>query len=85
MWCLARLLPLMVGNDVPVGDEHWNLFIDLMVITDLVFAPVTNEGIAAYLAMLVADYLEGFKELYPNKNIIPKQHFMVHYPRGIVK
>lgn len=85
MWCLARLLPLMIGDKVPEEDEHWGLFLSLMSITDAVFAPVTGEGIAAYLAALVSDYLELFKELYPDKRIIPKQHFMVHYPSRIVE
>ena len=75
----------MIGDNVAEEDEHWNLFLNLMAITDVVFAPVTSAGLAAYLAALVCDYLELFKELYQDKRIIPKQHFMVHYPARIVE
>jgi len=26
MWCLRKLLPIMIGEHVPVGDQKWNLY-----------------------------------------------------------
>lgn len=84
-WCLARHLPLLVGSMVPEGHRHWMLFLDMMQIVDILFAPVTSKGLAAYLKVTIFDFLEEFKALFPESTIIPKMHFMVHYPRCIVR
>lgn len=81
MWCLARLLPLMIGELVPDGDANWENFLLLVKIVDYVFSPVTTRSIAAYLVTLIEDYLESFKELYLECSIIPKQHYMIHIPQ----
>lgn len=70
---------------VPEGHHHWMLFLDLMHIVDILFAPVTSKGLAMYLKVLIRDFLEEFKALFPESSIIPKMHFMVHYPRCIVR
>ncbi|XP_068691920.1 uncharacterized protein [Montipora foliosa] len=84
-WCLARHLPFLVGSMVPEGHHHWMLFLDLMHIVDILFSPVTSKGLAMYLKVLIRDFLEEFKALFPESSIIPKMHFMVHYPRCIVR
>ena len=85
MWCLARLLPLMIGNSVDEEDSHWINFLRLLTIMDYVFAPVSSHSVAAYLATLIDDYLTFFTDLYPDCSIIPKQHYMVHIPQWIIK
>ena len=83
MWCLCRLLPVIIHDLVPHEDPDWCLFLDLMHIVDIVFSPITSKGATYYLRILIQDYLLEFKELYPDVNIIPKMHFMVHYPGQI--
>ena len=85
MWCLARLLPLMVGDFVNEDDDKWQLFLDLITIVDYVFAPTTNTDIIAYVRLLIGDHLTRFRELYPSCSIIPKQHYMVHIPQWMEK
>ncbi|KAM7426608.1 hypothetical protein ABFA07_022132 [Porites harrisoni] len=84
MWCLSRMLPILIGDLVPVGDEHWENFLRLLQIEEIIFAPKTSIQLAAYLAVLTEEYLTGFSELY-DRRMIPKQHYMVHYPRQIVR
>lgn len=84
MWCFARMLPLLIGDLVPVGDEHWENFLRLLKIEEIVFAPRTSIQLAAYLAVLREEYLAEFSELH-NRRMIPKQHYMVHYPRQIMR
>ena len=84
MWCLSRFLPLLIGDLVPVENSRWKNFILLLQIKEIVFAPKTYVQLAAHLDVLVGDYLEGFTELN-ERPIIPKQHYMVHYPRQIVR
>ena len=54
-----------------------------MKIFDLLVSPITSLGTTLYLRLLIPEYLQEFKKLYPDINLIPKQHFMVHYPRQI--
>ena len=84
MWCLSRYLPLLVGDLVPEENEMWQNFILLLQIEEIVFAPKTTVQLAAYLDVLVGEYLEDFRRLY-ERPLLPKQHFMVHYPRQIVR
>ena len=83
MWCLGRFLPLLIGHLVPEGDCYWENFLQLLTIIDYVFAPVTNADKADYIAMLVEDFLTDFKELYPERRLIPKMHYLIHLPSWI--
>ena len=78
MWCLGRFLPLLIGHLVPENDSFWDNFLMLLTIMDYVFAPVTTPDKADYVAMLVEDFLTEFKELYPERRLIPKMHYMIH-------
>lgn len=84
MWCLARILPLLLGDLIEVDDENWDNLLRLLQIEEIVFAPTSTTAIAAYLEVLVKDYLELFIKIY-NRRIIPKQHYMVHYPNRIIR
>jgi hypothetical protein len=84
MWCLSRFLPLLIGDLVREENSRWQNLILLLQIEEIVFAPKTTVQLAAYLDVLVGDYLEDFSKLY-ERPIIPKQHYMVHYPRQIVR
>ena len=65
MWCLARLLPLMIGEHVPEDDHRWGLFKIFLMIVDYVFAPNTEENIIEYIRKLIEDHHFKFREL-PN-------------------
>lgn len=80
MWCLGRFLPLLIGHFVPEGDSFWENFLLLLTIMDYVFSPVTTADKADYVAMLVEDFLTDFKDLYPERRLIPKMHYMIHLP-----
>lgn len=85
MWCLAFHLPLLVGDYIPEDDEHWKLLCTLLEITRIVFAPTISKNQVAYLQILIQTHHERFKELFPQCNIIPKMHYMVHMPRTILR
>ena len=79
MWCLARLLPLMIGERIDDDDLYWNNFV-LLTIVDYVLAPVVSKDCIAYLRVLIDDHHQSFKALYPNYRLTPKMHYLVHYP-----
>ena len=67
MWLLGRLLPLIIGDFVPDDDEHWLLFLQMMDIVDLLFAPKLTEDHVAYVSALINDHHYGFCRLYPDQ------------------
>lgn len=85
MWCLARLLPLMIGDFVPEDDTHWQQFTLFRTIMNYVFAPTKTPDSIAYIRGLVADYLHSFFQLYPECPMTPKQHYLVHVPMWMEK
>jgi len=76
MWCLGRLLPLMIGEKVPEDDSRWQLFLTFLTIMDYVFAPVTDEDNISYIRYLIGSHHCRFRELYPHCSLIPKQHYL---------
>ena len=85
MWCLGLHLPLIVGNLVPEDDEHWQHYCTLLQIVRIIFSPVINREQIPYLQVLIQEFLEKFKDLYPQCSIIPKMHYMVHMPRTMLQ
>lgn len=85
MWNLAVYLPLMIGDLVPESDKEWECFLLLLEILQICVSSVLSADLVEYLRVLVVMYLSLFRECYPYKNIIPKQHFMIHFPSQILK
>lgn len=83
MWCLCRLLPLMIGCKVTEMDEQSNNFLQMLEIIDIVFAPITSQDLIVYLHLIIREHHESFIELYPHCRITPKMHYMIHYPEWI--
>ena len=83
MWCLGRILPLLIGNFIPDDDPFWNNYLSLLTIIDFLFAPALTTSKADFLVMEIEDFLVDFRELYPNRPLIPKMHYMIHMPSWI--
>ena len=69
MWCLGRFLPLLIGDKIPEDNKHWENYTTHLEIMDEVFAPVTTPERMDYVGMLIEDFLEEFKDLYPSLRI----------------
>ena len=64
MWTLSRFLPLAIGHLVPEDDEHWENFLCLLDIMDIVFACPVGAAASGELEALISDHHSTFKELY---------------------
>ena len=84
-WCLLRNVPLIFGDLVASTNQHWALLILLLQIVNLVFSPTLSQGLCVYLKHLIVEHHKLFKEVYPQKRLLPKHHFLIHYPRCIQK
>ena len=85
MWLLGRLLPIMIGDLVPEGDDKWVNFLLLMKIVDWLFCPKITPDDVGYLATLITEHHYKFVDLYPDASKIPKIHFILHMPRLILQ
>lgn len=79
-WCLLRCLPLMIGSCISRDDPHWKLLLLLLDCVNIIFAPVITAGLIDYLTVLIQEHHTVFKKLCPDTNLLPKHHFLVHYP-----
>ena len=78
MWCLRRYLPLLIGSFIHEGHQHWENFLTLLSIMDYVFAPVITFAKTDFISGLTEDFLHDFTQLYPERRLTPKMHYMVH-------
>ena len=63
IWCLARLLPLMVGDKIDEADRNWKNLLLLLTIVDYTFAPVISASMIAYLKEMIHDHHTTFLEI----------------------
>lgn len=85
MWCLLRLLPLIIGDKIEEGDEYWDHYLTLLDIVDYALAPVTSKNTAGHMRYIIGLYLQGFVEKYPHQRLPPKFHYLIHLPRWIIQ
>ena len=85
MWTFARFLPLAIGHLLPKDDKHWENFLCLLEIMDILFAPDIAVDACGYLESLISDHHSTFLELYPAASITMKMHSIVHMPRLILE
>lgn len=71
MWCLGRFVPILIGQLIQPDDPHWENYLTLLSIMDHLFGQVTTADKADYMSMLVEDFLYEFRELYPERRLIP--------------
>jgi hypothetical protein len=85
MWCLGRFLPLIIGANIPPEDEKWNLYITLLEIVDIILSPGITVDKASFLRDVIEDHHYRFVQLYPDASVIPKMHYIIHYPRTMLR
>ena len=78
-----RLLPCLFSNSVDQSSAYYTFLIQIIEICQIVFSPVISKGTVTTLEGQIEKHLKLFKQLFPNKNITPKQHYGVHIPSHI--
>lgn len=79
-----QLLPFMIGDMVPEGDEIWMNYLQIVQITALVISPLASQKSIATLKQLIFSHNYNFKKLFPHVNFTPKLHYLTHFPRQII-
>lgn len=78
------MLPFLIGHVVPEGEPAWQVLMDLKDIVELVVSPVHTDESISYLEMKISEHRKRYQELFPNVKLLPKHHFLEHYP-GMIK
>lgn len=81
MWTLSTFLPLMIGDKIRSDDPFWECYLCLLQITKYCTARIVSPGLSDYLAVLIERHHRGFRRCYPEQNMTPKLHYMLHFPR----
>lgn len=82
-WSLLRFLPFLIGSLVPEDDLAWLVLMDLKDIVELVVAPVHTDESISYLESKIVEHRQRYEELFPGVRLLPKHHYLEHYPQMI--
>ena len=84
MMCLMRVIPFILSDVVPEGDEYMELILLANRINEFIFAPKLRKSILPYLRDLINEQNNLFFKLFPDKNPINKMHnISEHYVDSI--
>lgn len=73
---MDNLLPLLIGDMAQdPQDDVWQLTLQLKDIVDLICAQQISKPQVAYLDVLIQEYLETRKALFPDIKLRPKHHY----------
>lgn len=73
----------MVGTLVPDDEPAWQLILNLKDIVILVVTPIHCAETIVYLEFKISEHQQLFREVFPHKKLLPKHHFLEHYPENI--
>ena len=79
MWCFIRMLPLLIGDRIPLGNAHYELLLLLLRCLDIIYAPLIAFAHTVYLDHLIQAHHSHFKAMFPTQRFINKHHHMIHY------
>ena len=80
MWNFMRFFPLLYSDHVPETEKVWELILLLVSILDVVMMPVQCEETISRMYTHITDFVELFCDLFGADAMIPKIHFLMHYP-----
>ena len=78
---LLKILPFLI--DTVKGTEYYTIILELIEIVQILFAPVIGVQTIKKLKALIEQHLKHVKNLFPENNITPKQHYLIHAPSQI--
>ncbi|KAL1479153.1 hypothetical protein MTO96_052092 [Rhipicephalus appendiculatus] len=73
------------AEGVPEGNSHWEVYLAYRHIADIILAEKIPKSSVPYLHVKVEEFLELYTVQYPNAAVTPKLHFLLHYPKYILK
>ena len=78
---LPQIVPANSLSDCPA----WDVYLCLRECMDYILSPFILRSSLHYLSGLIENYLAQFCEVFGKECLLPKHHFMLHYPAHIMK
>lgn len=75
---LSRILPLLLVDYFDDDDPYWECYLFLLKISNICLSPMFT------MKVTIEEHHTRFHEVYPEETIIPKMHYMCHYPEQIL-
>ena len=82
MLILLKIMPFLLNTIEK--NEYVQFVLDLIKIVHILFAPVLSVQTVLRLRSMIEQHLKQFKQLFPENNVIPKQHYLLHLPSQIL-
>lgn len=82
-WALIRLLPLMIGFDIPEHDETWEILMLLKDIVELATSFRFTDDTIDFLGAKISEHRGLLSKVFPHFVLRPKHHYIEHYPQLI--
>ncbi|XP_030579955.1 uncharacterized protein LOC115785156 isoform X1 [Archocentrus centrarchus] len=82
MLILLKIMPFLLNSIEK--NEYVQFVLDLIKIVQILFAPILSVQSVFRLKNMIEQHLKQFKKLFPENNIIPKQHYLLHLPAQIL-
>lgn len=83
MFTFWRIMPVLIGDVVPINDPAWHIFLTMCCICDIIFAPIITDEHCSALEDMLEQHFHELKRIFPDELLPPKAHYMIHYPRII--
>lgn len=85
-WLLLRCIPFIFFDKITSKSENFILIlIQLIRILEIIYCETINYNMISELKELLYLHHDLFKVLFPNKNMINKHHYILHYPECIIR
>lgn len=82
-WALIRLLPLLIGFDIPENDKTWEILLLLKDILEMSVAFKFTEDSLDFLNAKIPEHRHLLLTVFPHFTLRPKHHYIEHYPQLI--
>lgn len=73
----------MIGPKVQEEEHAWQLLMTLKDVVELAMSPIHTDESIGLLDSLIAEHRHRFSSVFPQEKLIPKHHFVEHYPKLI--
>ncbi len=82
MLSFVKNLGMMIGDLIPEDfSTYWEIYKNLKKILDIIRCSIFHPNLTHYFQSIIEEYLTNLKDVFPEVNLKPKHHYLLHYPR----
>ena len=85
MLVLIKILPFVLTSVVQKDNMYFQFMSELITIANILLSPLISIGSVLALKNLLQEHFKRFTQLFPQCSVIPKQHYICHFPETILR